>query len=268
MPLHLLTFADYESLSRVAVEMLIFHARNALDQRGIFTLVLSGGGTPQRLYEFLAHVEYAEQISWPQTHVFWGDERCVPPDQPGSSYKQAFEAFLNKVPIPAENIHRIRGELPPEAAAEDYTRQLRDFAPPPRVRHTSSPLSARGEGPGVGFPRFDLVLLGMGIDGHTASLFPGPITERELTAPVIPVTAQYEDRPAHRVSLTPLVFNAARHLFFLVTGANKAETLQAVLEGLYDPVFLQTNRLPAQRIQPTDGQVTWFVDQEAGRLVS
>ncbi|NUM44310.1 MAG: 6-phosphogluconolactonase [Anaerolineales bacterium] len=256
----LLIFEDYESLSRVAVEMLVFHARNALAQRETFTLVLSGGSTPQRLFEFLARAEYIEQISWPQTHVFWGDERCVPPDQPGSNYKQAYDAFLSKVPIPPANIHRIRGELPPETAAEDYTRQLHEFATPDR----SSAVNTADLSGAV--PRFDLVLLGLGNDGHTASLFPGPITEQELSASVIPVTAHYEDRPANRVSLTPRVFNAARQIFFLATGASKAETLHTILNAPLDPVLLQTNRFPAQRIQPTDGQVTWFVDRAAARL--
>ncbi|GAB4579962.1 MAG: 6-phosphogluconolactonase [Anaerolineales bacterium] len=260
MPPRLLIFDDYESLSRIAVEMLVYHARDAIAQRGLFTLVLSGGGTPQRLFEFLARAEYIEQISWPHTHVFWGDERCVPPDQPGSNYKQAFDTFLSKVPIPPENIHRVRGELAPEDAAEDYVRQLHHFSPTPVL----SPARSFGDFPTSETPpRFDFVLLGMGNDGHTASLFPGPITERERNSLVIPVTAHYQDRPANRVSLTPRAFNAARQIFFLATGASKAETLQAVLNGPSDP-----ERLPAQRIQPFDGQVTWFVDREAARLVS
>ena len=255
MPPRLLIFDDYESLSRVAVEMLVFHGRNAVSQRGQFSLALSGGGTPQRLFEFLAHADYTEQLSWPQVHIFWGDERCVPPDQPGSNYKQAFDAFLSRVPLPPANIHRIRGELSPASAAEDYAQQLRAFAPTPD--RSSEDLSGVE---GV-VPRFDLVLLGLGNDGHTASLFPGPLTEQELTASVIPVTAQYEDRPANRVSLTPRVFNAALNIFFLATGASKAETLHTVLNG---PLDLEI--FPAQRIQPTHGQVTWFVDREAARL--
>lgn len=252
-PPRLLIFDDYESLSRVAVENLVFHARNAIAKRGWFSLVLSGGGTPQRLFEFLARVEYAEQISWPQVHVFWGDERCVPPDQPGSNYKQAFDTFLSKIPIPAENIHRVRGELSPAEAAEDYAEQLRAF--------TSTPDTSPADLSGVeDAPRFDLILLGMGNDGHTASLFPGPISEQERTATVIPATAFYEDRPAHRVSLTPRIINAAYDIFFLVTGAAKAETLYAVLDGPRD-----LERFPAQRIQPTNGQITWFVDREAAR---
>ena len=250
IPPKLLIFDDYESLSRLAAEYLIFYARSAMAERGIFTLTLSGGGTPQRLFELLAYPEYAEQISWPHTHLFWGDERCVPPDQDGSSYKQAYDAFLNKVPLPAENVHRVRGELTPEDAAEDYAKQLRDFVEKPGSAENRAGL----------WPLFDLVLLGMGNDGHTASLFPGPITERERTAPTLPVTAHYGDRPANRVSLTPLVFNAARNIFFLATGASKAETLKAVLDGPPD-----LERFPAQRIQPTEGEVTWFVDQEAAK---
>jgi 6-phosphogluconolactonase len=255
MPPRLLIFDDDESLNSIAVEMLVYLARTAITERDQFTLALSGGGTPQRLFELLAHADYTEQISWPHTHIFWGDERCIPPDQEGSNYKQADDAFLSKVPIPAENIHRIRGELPPEQAAEDYTRQLREFVEQEKPDRSSEDLSGL-------CPHFDLVLLGMGSDGHTASLFPGPITDRERTTPTLSVTAHYQDRPANRVSLTPLVFNAAQNVFFLVTGAGKAETLEAVLNGPDDP-----ERLPAQRIQPTEGQVTWFVDQEAAMLL-
>lgn len=149
--------------------------------------------------------------------------------------------LLDKVPIPAENIHRVRGELPPAAAVLDYTAQLRAFA-------------ANGRD----WPRFDLVLLGLGSDGHTASLFPGsPAADAPGTA-VQAVTADYEDRPSQRLTLTPPVFNDARHILFLVTGANKAQAVTAVLEGPFDPV-----QWPAQRIQPHRGTVTWFIDQAA-----
>ena len=251
-PPRLLIFDDYESLSRIAVEHTIFLSRTAVAERGQFTFALSGGGTPQRLFELLAYPEYVEQVSWPDTHVFWGDERCVPPDQAGSSYKQAYDAFLCKVPIPTGNIHRIRGELTPEEAADDYARQLREF-------HERLPKSAADFG-SLDYPCFDLVLLGMGTDGHTASLFPGPISDRERTSPTLPVTAHYGDRPANRVSLTPLVFNTALNIFFLATGSAKAETLHAVINGPHDPEYL-----PAQRIQPENGQVTWFVDHEAAK---
>ena len=254
-PPRLLIFDDYESLSRIAVEHTIFLARTAVAERGQFTFALSGGGTPQRLFELLAYPEYVEQISWPEMHIFWGDERCVPPDQEGSSYKQAYDAFLCKVPIPTRNIHRIRGELPPAEAADDYARLLLEFV----HLHPPTPLSLNKQD----FPRFDLVLLGMGTDGHTASLFPGPIPDRERASPTLPVTAHYGDRPANRVSLTPLVFNTARNIFFLATGAAKAETLHAVLNGSHDP-----EHLPAQRIQPENGQVTWFVDQEAAKKLN
>lgn len=251
MPPRLLIFDDYEALSRVATEMLIFLGRKAIAERGQFTLALSGGGTPQRLFELFGESEYVEQISWPEVHIFWGDERCVPPDQEGSNYRQAYNTFLSKVPIPDENIHRIRGEYSPEQAADEYAYQLLKFVRPDATQPTP-----------ISFPRFDLILLGMGNDGHTASLFPGPIPARERHAPTLPVTAHYQDRPANRVSLTPLVFNAARNLFFLVTGAAKTETLHAVLKGTPD-----LEQFPAQRIQPTDGQVTWFVTQDAARLV-
>jgi 6-phosphogluconolactonase len=180
-----------------------------------------------------------QPMEWEHIHVFWGDERCVAVDDPGNNYGQAREAFLAHVPIPQYNIHRIQSDLGPAAASMDYTLLLRRFAEAP-----------------LDWPRFDLVLLGMGEDGHAASLFPGSPTD--VTDAVIGVTAQYQDRPANRVTLTPVVFNSARHILFLVSGQSKSETLASVLKGGYHP-----DQLPAQRIQPTDGELTWFVDAAA-----
>jgi len=191
------------------------------------------------LYRLLAR----EPIDWTRIHVFWGDERLVPPEDPENSYGQAWEALLKHIPIPTENIHRVASELDPVAAARDYASILREFAAPP-----------------LDWPRFDLVLLGLGEDGHTASLFPGsPV---DATEPVIAVTAQYQGRPARRVTLTPLVFNAARQVIFLVTGANKAVTLKGVFSD-----YNSSEQVPAKRIQPADGQVTWLVDKAAGKEI-
>jgi 6-phosphogluconolactonase len=228
-------FDDLTSLSKVAAEIFVENARQAIEARGRFLVVLSGGNTPMSLYRLLVH----QPVDWTHVHIFWGDERCVPVDDPGNSCGQARDALLRHVPIPQANVHRVRSELGPVSAAKEYELELQRFADPP-----------------LDWPRFDLVLLGMGDDGHTASLFPGsPV---DVTEPVVAVTAHYQDRPANRVSLTPPVFNSARHIIFLVSGQSKSETLASVLKGGYHPL-----QLPAQRIQPTDGEVTWLVDAAA-----
>jgi 6-phosphogluconolactonase len=233
---------DPDAMSRSAAEQFASLATRAVAARGRFDVALSGGETPQAVYRLLAQLPYLTRLPWPQVNFFWGDERCVPPDHPDSNYCQAQLALLNHIVVPPANIHRIRGELEPAAAAQDYAEQL----------------EAASAGSGLGWPRFDLVLLGLGADGHTASLFPGPFIPAETHSPVIAVTAHYESRPAHRVSLTPLVFNTAHNIIFLVTGANKSEALAATLTGPRDP-----ERWPAQRIEPTHGSVIWLVDQAA-----
>jgi 6-phosphogluconolactonase len=236
-----LIFPDIETLSRALAEAIADRARRA---RGAFHLALNGGGTPQTLFNLLGSAEYRDAEFWRDTHIWWGDERCVPPDQPGSSYKQAADAFLGAAAIPAGQVHRIKGELDPRAAAEDYASRLPEFAPA-----------------GARWLRFDLVLLGMGADGHTASLFPGQPAGDQATA-ALAVTARYEDRPANRVTLTPAVFNDARAVFFMAAGAAKADTLREVLEGAHQP-----DKYPAQRIRPVDGKVIWWVDEAAaGKL--
>ncbi|PIV28147.1 MAG: 6-phosphogluconolactonase [Anaerolineae bacterium CG03_land_8_20_14_0_80_58_20] len=232
-------FKDADELSRAAADLFVTLAVQSIRERGRFLVALSGGSTPMALYRLLAR----EPIDWTRIHVFWGDERLVPPEDAENSYGQAREALLKHIPIPTENIHRVASELDPVAAARDYASILREFAAPP-----------------LDWPRFDLVLLGLGEDGHTASLFPGsPV---DATEPVIAVTAQYQGRPARRVTLTPLVFNAARQVIFLVTGANKAVTLRGVFDD-----YNSSEQIPAKRIQPADGQVTWLVDKAAGKEI-
>lgn len=189
----------------------------------------------------LATPLYRSRLPWHEMHFFWGDERLVPPDDTGSNYYQAAQLLLDEVHVPAENIHRVKGELSAEAAVLDYTAQLQSFATGRR-----------------NWPRFDLVLLGMGSDGHTASLFPGSPGMDGPGIAVKAVTANYEDRPSQRLTLTPIVFNDSRHALFLVTGANKAEAAAAVLDGPYDP-----EQWPAQRIQPSAGTITWLFDKAA-----
>jgi 6-phosphogluconolactonase len=183
-------FKDMENLSREAGNLFVERAAQAIAERGRFLVALNGGGTPSRLFQLLA-TDLREKVDWQHVHVFWGDERCVPPGDAGSSYGQAWDAFLSHVLIPETNIHRVKGELEPAEASKDYSLTLSGFASPP-----------------FEFPRFDLVYLGMGEDGHTASLFPGsPV---DATEPALPVTAHYQDRPANRVTLTPLVLNQAK----------------------------------------------------------
>ena len=232
-------FKDAVELSRAAADLFVTLAVQSIRERGRFLVALSGGSTPMALYRLLAR----EPIDWTRIHVFWGDERLVLPEDAENSYGQAREALLKHIPIPTENIHRVASELDPVAAARDYASILREFAAPP-----------------LDWPRFDLVLLGLGEDGHTASLFPGsPV---DATEPVIAVTAQYQGRPARRVTLTPPVFNAARQVIFLVTGANKAVTLKGVFSD-----YNSSEQIPAKRIQPADGQVTWLVDKAAGKEI-
>lgn len=212
----------------------------AIQRHGKFSLVLSGGGTPQALFDLLGSPAIASRIDWQHTHLLWADERCVAPTADGSNYRQAKTAIIDRVPIPPENVWRVKGELDPAAAAADYTRQLLRFAD------------------GAAVPKFDLVLLGMGSDGHTASLFPKSPIEAEGVA--IAVEAQYGDRPARRVSLTPSAINGARHVWFLVTGAGKAEMVKTVVSGEHNPVLY-----PAQRIRPKSQNLLWFLDEKAAR---
>jgi 6-phosphogluconolactonase len=230
----LIVLPDLEALGQAAAQRFSALAQ-ACDP---FSVALSGGSTPRRLYETLAAPPFCEHIPWERVHVFWGDERCIPPDDPGSNYRMARETLLDRVPLPASNVHRIRGELEPQAAAQDYVDQLRTFF---------------GE-----WPTFDLILLGMGDDGHTASLFPGSDALHETRRPVVGVTAHYQDRPARRVTLTPPAINAARQVMFLVSGAGKAETLRDVLNGPYQP-----DVLPAQIVRPAAGSLSWLVDAAA-----
>jgi len=231
-------FKDLEKLSRAAANIFVEQASQSIAERNRFLVSLNGGSTPTRLFQLLA-TDYREKVDWNKVHVFWGDERCVPPDDSGSSYGQARDILLSHVLIPNSNIHRIQGEFGPAEASKDYSLTLKGFATPP-----------------LEWPRFDLVYLGMGEDGHTASLFPGsPVDVIERT---MPVTAHYQDRPANRVTLTPIVFNEARMIVFMATGEKKALTLAEVLSERYNPALY-----PAQRIDPESGRLIWLVDESA-----
>lgn len=231
-------YPDADSLTQAAAETVLEAYRAAVAERTLFTLALSGGSTPRALYQRLAAPDYARLIDWSRVYVFWGDERAVPPDHADSNYRMTRLALLDYVPLPTANIHRIEGEREPAQAAAVYEDALRQF------------FALRG-----GAARFDLVLLGMGDDGHTASLFPGTAalaeTQRWVVANSVPALN------TTRITLTFPVINAARQVVFLVAGAGKADMLRRVLEDQNAPP------LPAQQIQPQDGTLVWLVDQAA-----
>jgi len=236
---------DLAALSREAAAHFAHSAEEATAARGRFTVALSGGTTPRALYALLAQDSWRARVPWAATHVFWGDERCVPPDHPDSNYRLAYRTLLAHVPIPAGNIHRLRGEIDPTVAASEYEDILR---------------AAFDLRPGQ-LPRFDLILLGLGEDGHTASLFPGiaAVHERERL-----VVAQWVEKlNAYRLTLTPPVLNAAAAVLFLVAGGAKAAALRQVLSGDDRP-----DRYPAQVVRPAAGDVTWLVDRAAAGQLS
>jgi 6-phosphogluconolactonase len=233
-------FSDRDALIRAEAERIVKLLRNAIAARGRCVLSLSGGATPKPLYQLLATPPYAGRIDWSRVHLFWGDERCVPPDHPESNYRMTREALLDRVTIPSMNVHRIRGEDDPEQAAAAYERLLRQtFGPqdPP----------ARS---------FDVVLLGMGPDGHTASMFPGTAAPTETQRWAMAVHLE-RPREMWRVTLTTVVLNAAADVTFLVAGADKAPRLREVLEARGE------RSLPVQRIQPAQGTLHWMVDAAA-----
>jgi len=240
----IMIFPDTDSLSRGAADFIAESAVGAIAARGRFTVALCGGNTPKPVYARLATSEYRERLDWSKMHIFFGDERCVPPDDPQSNYLMARTALLDQVPLPQENIHRMQGEMEPEKAAVAYANDLqRNFGGD----------EAAGEPPLNGF---DLILLGLGDNGHTASLFPGlaAVTEKKRW-----VMAQYvEVVGMWRLTLTPVVINAARQVAFLVSGANKAGVVHQVLEGPYQPVVL-----PAQIVRPHSGDLRWLLDAPA-----
>lgn len=231
-------FKNLEDLSQNAARLFVERSTQSIDERSRFLVALNGGGTPKRLFQLLG-TDFREPVDWNRTHVFWGDERLVPTSDPENSYAQARDLFLRHVQIPEANVHRVKTELSPEEAAKDYAHTLKQFADP-----------------GFDLVRFDLMYLGMGEDGHTASLFPGSPTD--VHEPVIPVTGDYQGRPAQRITLTPLVINDARTIAFMITGEKKADTLAQVLSGRYQPELH-----PAQRIEPRDGKLIWLVDEDA-----
>ncbi len=237
--MNLLVHEDAGRLAQAAARDFAAKAESAMGERGSFAVALAGGSTPKATYEILAS-DYADRLDWGRVHVFFGDERTVPPDHEDSNYRMAREALLSRVPV--GSVHRMRGELPPAEAAAAYEEDLREFF-------------GASEDP----PSFDLILLGIGEDGHTASLFPQTsaleVHDRWVVAnPVLKLETT-------RLTLTVPVINAARTVNFLVAGGGKANALREILQGDADP-----REYPAKLVQPTGGPV-WMVDRAAAKFL-
>ncbi len=237
---HVGTLFIYDTPPEVAkalADFFIEHAATAIGARGRFVVALAGGSTPKATYALFTQPPYCDAIDWDAVAFYFGDERCVPPDDDQSNYKMALETFLGPMGIADEAVHRMHGEDDPQQAALAYRREIAETL---------------GEE-----PVFDLVMLGMGPDGHTASLFPGedPLTEDEERVRAVYAASHNQ----WRLTLTPSLLNATRALAFAVTGAEKAKTLAAVREGPRDPL-----RYPAQIICPPDESIfVWLVDRAA-----
>jgi 6-phosphogluconolactonase len=219
-----------------------FHklADAAVQERGRFCVALSGGNTPRAIYSLLASEH--KELPWDRIHIFFGDERHVPPDHPDSNFRMASESLLSKVPIPEKNVHRIRAELAADVAATEYEQELVNFF------HLGD----------HDWPRFDLIDLGIGEDGHTASLFPGSNALTETSRRV--VANWVEKFKTFRITFTFPVLNHAAEIVFLVSGADKAQVLSEVLRA-------GARKYPSQSVQPENGRLLWLVDQDAGRLL-
>jgi 6-phosphogluconolactonase len=232
---------DEEELAGAAADLFVARSEQALIRRGRFLVALSGGATPRRLYELLASPSYCDRVDWKRTEIFWVDEHCVPPDHPDSNYRMANELLLSKVPLEEKQVHRIRGEEDPELAAKIYGIEVSAYMP--RSLHT-----------------FDLAVLGMGIDGHTASLFPGDpalsVTEQVAVA-VVPKGQQHQ-----RITITMPVLNNVVTALFLVAGPEKAATVREILdEG-------NPKGYPAGLVFPARGELFWYLDSNAASLLS
>lgn len=234
-------FPDSETLSRYSADLFAKAGREAVKKHGRFVVALSGGSSPTRTYELLGSEEYRKQVPWQAAHIFWGDERCVPIEDPASNAGKAIKIWLDKVPIPESHIHPIDGSAKPDEAARKYDEEIRSFFGDP-------------------LPVFDLVFLGLGANGHTASLFPETpvLDERERVAAEVYVAEQ----SMFRVTLTVPVINRANLVVFIVFGGKKAGIVHDVLEGPSQP-----HRLPAQLIRNGEDRVCWLLDEAAASLI-
>jgi 6-phosphogluconolactonase len=234
-------YRDLQALSQAAARLFAVEAHRATETRGSFAVLLAGGETPRRAYELLAKQPLAGMVPWEQVHIFWGDERYVPADDPRSNARMARQAFLDHVPVHASQVHPIPYRHSPRASAVEYEDTLRTFFT-------------------VGPPRFDMVFLGLGANGHIASIFPGTHAAEERERWVTEVYVAEQD--SYRITLTAPVINRAALVAFIVAGEEKATILRETLEGTRTP-----RRIPAQLIRPTNGTLLWLVDREAARLL-
>ncbi|MDH3956883.1 MAG: 6-phosphogluconolactonase [Desulfobacteraceae bacterium] len=230
-------------LAKQAAKIFASVAKRSIDKRGRFVVALSGGSTPRRMHKMLAEEPFIRIIPWAKTHIFWVDERCVPHDSRESNYGIAKRDFIDAVPIPETQVHFITCGSSPRASAKEYQKTLNDFLYLENTRP----------------PRFDLIYLGMGADGHIASLFPGQKTLYEKEKLIVAVKGG--DPNVKRISMTFPLLNQARCIVFMITGKEKAKTVQTVLED-------NKIGLPAQKIKPLNGTLTWLLDRRAASLLS
>ena len=239
---------DAAALMRDAAQRVLSLSRAAIVERGVFHIALSGGSTPSAMFRLMASPEYALQFDWAAIHLWWSDERYAPLDSPELNYNMANDALIRRVPIPLANVHRTPVELPAAEAADAYEAEIARVLGGPRT-------------PGGPLPAFDVILLGLGEDGHTASCFPGTLgalpSDRLTAAHYVPQVKM------QRITFTPRLLNAARHVIFLVSGAGKAAVLQRVLHGPCQP-----DVLPAQIVAPHPGDLIWMIDEAAASGLS
>ncbi|HEY8690824.1 MAG TPA: 6-phosphogluconolactonase [Chitinophagaceae bacterium] len=236
--MHLFIYKDARETTTALADWIILLIKKTLEVKDCFTIALSGGETPKKLYQIVASDAYREKINWSRLHIFWGDERFVPFSDDSNNAKMAFDNLLSKVNIPSEQVHTIWTDVTPEESAKQYENLLHKYFDD---RQTT----------------FDLVLLGMGDDGHTLSLFPGNEVLNDTTSWVSAVTSKEK---GERITLMPSVVNKSSAIAFLITGENKAKILQEVLES-------QQHNYPAQLIQPVNGELYWFIDDEAAKYI-
>jgi len=253
--------ADAAELALEASRRFAELANIFVSDAGRFTVALSGGSTPKAMFRILAEKPFADALPWRSIRFFWGDERCVPPDHADSNYRMAYETLLSKVPVPGENIFRIPAEDDyPQRAAANYSETIRQFFNPVATAPGTEPEVATAPGAESAWPHFDLVFLGMGADGHTASLFPGTAA---LSVNDGVAAANYVEKfQSWRITLTANTINKARNIIFLVAGEDKAPALKEVIEGPRNP-----EQYPSQLIEPYYGTLLWMVDEAAASLL-
>lgn len=233
---------DADQLARVGAETCLAAAMDAVQKKRRFTLVLSGGSTPRRMHRLLAEKPFKSDIPWDKTHLFWVDERCLEKTDPENNFGQAHKDFLSRVPLPPDQIHPMPSTLSPEHGARIYQKTITDFF-----------AVKKGQ-----FPVFDLMFLGLGADGHTASLFPGQTDVYEKRRLIIPVKGGLPD--VNRLTMTLSLINRAKQKVFLVTGTDKAKTVKSVVQD-------RLQDLPARRVQAEKGKLIWLLDQNAAALL-